>query len=395
VIEVAAGLVGSAFLLLGLTIATIGLIGLFRFPNLFEQLHAAGLITGPAAILVLLASLASGSVHILTSALLVVAFILITSSLSTHVIALAAWRQGETAGRGANGTAVDRTATSTSMRLVVATDGTVAAGTALELAASVRWPEGSRLHVVGVTEGDLPSLSEPDDPTAAGDPTAARSTVEAAAGRLDRPGLRVEAIVRGGDPATAIVDEAEALDADLVIVGTRDQSRVRSLLAGSVAAGVLDGAMAPVLVARRPVVRTVLLATDGSTWSDAAIDVVARWPMFEDVEVEVLSVAALAPHYRELPPLRTMREATLRSRHRGQADAAVAELRAAGRRASANVRAGEPGPTIVGFAEQAGIDLIVLGSRGRTGLQRMVLGSVARDVLGATGVSVLVVRGPR
>src|SRR5690349_8035032 len=109
---------------------------MFRFPNLFEQLHAAGLITGPAAILVLIASLASGSVHILTSAILVVAFILVTSSLSTHVIALAAWRERDASGRGgrrAHGGAiagVDGVVVPEPMHLVVAHDGTPGAGTA-------------------------------------------------------------------------------------------------------------------------------------------------------------------------------------------------------------------------------------------------------------------------
>jgi monovalent cation/proton antiporter MnhG/PhaG subunit len=401
-IDIVVGTLGSILLLLGLTLATIGLIGLFRFPDLFEQLHAAGLITAPGAILVLVASLASGNVGILTSAILVVAFILITSSLSTHVIALAAWRERASSGRGAakvdgDGVAEAGGPVPEPMHVVLAHDGTAAAETALELAAAVRWPAGSQIHVVGVTEGDLPSLDEPDAGAAVGDAssTTARAALTAAADRLAHPGRRVEAIIRGGDPAAAIVDTADMLGADLVIMGTRGHGRVRSLLAGSVASGVLDRSASPVLVVRRPVLRTVLLATDGSIESDAAIAAVATWPMFEDVEVQVLSVASLAPHYRELPPMRTMREATLRSRHRGHVDAAVAVLRAAGRRATASVRTGEPAGTIVDIAELAAVDLIVLGSRGRSGLRRMVLGSVARDVLDASAASVLIVRASR
>jgi len=83
---------GVAVLLLGLALASIGLIGMFRRPTIFEQLHAAGLVTGPGVILVLIASLATVNAEIVTSALLVVVFVLVTSSLSTHAIALAAWR---------------------------------------------------------------------------------------------------------------------------------------------------------------------------------------------------------------------------------------------------------------------------------------------------------------
>ena len=84
------GLVGSVLVLLGLTLATIGLYGLLRKPDIFEQLHPAGLITGPAVLLVLLASIGTGNAEIITSAILVIGFVLVTSSLSSHAIAQAA-----------------------------------------------------------------------------------------------------------------------------------------------------------------------------------------------------------------------------------------------------------------------------------------------------------------
>ena len=55
-----------------------------------HQLHPAGLITGPAVLLVLLASIGSGRPEIITSAVLVIGFVLVTSSLSSHAIAQAA-----------------------------------------------------------------------------------------------------------------------------------------------------------------------------------------------------------------------------------------------------------------------------------------------------------------
>jgi multicomponent Na+:H+ antiporter subunit G len=83
-------IVGAALLALGLLLATIGLIGLLRLPDIFHQLHPAGLVTGPAVILVLLAAVATGSAKIITSAALVILFVLVTSPLSTHAIAQAA-----------------------------------------------------------------------------------------------------------------------------------------------------------------------------------------------------------------------------------------------------------------------------------------------------------------
>ena len=85
---IAAGLIA-----LGLLLATIGLYGLLRFPDIFHQLHPAGLVTGPAVLLVLLAAVATGSAEIITSAALVLPFVLVTSPLSTHAIAQAARRR--------------------------------------------------------------------------------------------------------------------------------------------------------------------------------------------------------------------------------------------------------------------------------------------------------------
>jgi len=85
--------VGAVLLGLGLLLATVGLYGLLRIPDIFQQLHPAGLITGPAVIVVLLASVATGSGKIISSAVLVLLFVLITSPLSTHAIAQAARRR--------------------------------------------------------------------------------------------------------------------------------------------------------------------------------------------------------------------------------------------------------------------------------------------------------------
>lgn len=82
--------VAAALLFGGLTLATIGLFGLLRMRDVFHQLHPAGLISGPALLLVLLAAIGTRSAEIITSAALVFVFLLITSSLSNQAIANAA-----------------------------------------------------------------------------------------------------------------------------------------------------------------------------------------------------------------------------------------------------------------------------------------------------------------
>jgi len=86
-------IVGVALLALGLSLSTIGMYGLLRKPEIFGQLHAAGLITGPAIVLILLASVATRNVEVITSAALLALFLLITSPLSTSAIAQAAHRR--------------------------------------------------------------------------------------------------------------------------------------------------------------------------------------------------------------------------------------------------------------------------------------------------------------
>jgi monovalent cation/proton antiporter MnhG/PhaG subunit len=91
--DVVVDILGSALLLLGLTLATVGLYGMLRKPDIFHQLHAAGLVTGAAVLLILLASFATGSAEIITSAILVGGFVLVTAPLSGHAVARAAWRR--------------------------------------------------------------------------------------------------------------------------------------------------------------------------------------------------------------------------------------------------------------------------------------------------------------
>ncbi len=369
------GLLGSLLLATGLLLATVGLFGMFRRPEIFAQLHAAGIVTGPAVILVLLASLATGRAETITSALLVVGFVLVTGSLSTHVIADAAWRR-RTSPAAARPREPDR--------VVIAYDGSPGADLACDLVASLPWPARTTIQVVGVQDADLPAL------TARGvDPVARDTEAKAlddrlrdAAERLRGSAPAVEWRRLAGEPADAIVEHARVVTADLVITGSRGLG-YRSLVLGSVANDVIDRAPCPVLVARSPAIRSVLLATDGSEESAAAIDLLAGWPIFADLPVRVLSVTADEPADEPAgaPP---------NADRRRLADAATQRLIAAGRTAVPVVRTGEAVGEIV--AEARPDELIVIGSRGRTGLTRALLGSVARGVLLSTETSVLIVR---
>lgn len=89
--------IAIALLFTGLTLVTIGLFGMLRLDDILHQLHAAGLVTGPGIVLILLAAIGSRSAEVMTSAALVLLFVLVTSPLSAHAIAQAAMRRDEDA----------------------------------------------------------------------------------------------------------------------------------------------------------------------------------------------------------------------------------------------------------------------------------------------------------
>jgi nucleotide-binding universal stress UspA family protein len=234
--------------------------------------------------------------------------------------------------------------------------------------ASVAWGPGAEIRVVGAIEGDIqPARAGDEEDEAADSPPDLAASIAAAADRLASTSAAVSHVIRRGDPAGAIAAEASALRADLVVVGSRGLNPVQALLAGSVAEAVLDAAPGPVLVARGRAVRSVLLAADGTATSEAAIEVVARWPMFEDVPIRVLSVATNASHYGDVRVAGSLSGSADAARHQRIADAGAVRLRNAGRRAVPRLRTGDAVAMIRSEARAEAVDLIVLGSRGSAG----------------------------
>lgn len=138
----------------------------------------------------------------------------------------------------------------------------------------------------------------------------------------------------------------------------------------------------------------ILLATDGSKFSDAAAHSVARQFRRQDTEVRVLSVVEpisetpppqMSPHYYpelidQVAEAKEMAERTAKM------------LAEAGFKVSTSVATGDPKTVILEEATDWGADLIVLGSHGRTGLERFLLGSVSEAIARRTTCSVEIVR---
>jgi nucleotide-binding universal stress UspA family protein len=198
------------------------------------------------------------------------------------------------------------------------------------------------------------------------------------------PALTVDYLVRGGDTPAAILRAADEVDADLIVMGTHGRSGLDRLLCGSVAESVLQRSRRPVLVVRQTDVsrtekpiRIVLHPTDFSGPSRRALGV--AWALARSHRARLVLLHAgpgdLGPERAELAQLKE------------QSDRAGLDV-------SVDTRFGEGDPVteILLAARDLGCDLIVLGSHGHTGFDRLMVGSVAESVIREAPCLTLVVK---
>jgi nucleotide-binding universal stress UspA family protein len=294
------------------------------------------------------------------------------------------------------------------MRILIATDGSPSAQRACVLAGSIDWPAGSTIRIVTV----LPYLSDLGGTVMpAGTPTrdedaeasmlrdvARHATLVAR--DLAKSELVVDTVILRGSAAHEIVAEVERFDPDLVMVGSRGHGPIESMVLGSVADQVVDRVHRPVLVARGSKVRRVVLGTDGSPAARAAVGIVSTWPLFAGTSVQVVSVAAnRLPWWSGMgdSDAHTAQSAFDTALEAGREIAvsvsqeAADVLRESGHSVQRVVCSGDPAYELLVEARAYEADLIVVGSRGNTGLKRLWLGSVARNVVHHADCSVLVV----
>jgi nucleotide-binding universal stress UspA family protein len=138
----------------------------------------------------------------------------------------------------------------------------------------------------------------------------------------------------------------------------------------------------------------MLLAIDDSKFSEAAVQAVIAHHKLQGLEVQVLHVieppvSLMAPEITAyVPPMESVEEAN------ALAAKAAGALRSAGVTVTTAILHGDPKSVILDDAKAWGPDLIVLGSHGRKGLERFLVGSVSEAVLRHAHCSVEIVRLP-
>lgn len=277
------------------------------------------------------------------------------------------------------------------MRLLLATDGSAGAATAVDLVASVPWPDGTAVDVVRVVDTLLstwayaptPDLQIPHEQLIA----EGRQTVDQVARQLRDRGLRASGFVLQGPEVPSLVDQARRSGADMVVCGSRGRGHLRSVMLGSVSAGVAARAACSVLVVRQPTITRALLALDGSPSATAAEHLVATLPAFAGRALDLVTVTG--------PPIGPEEEWAAHVRLIRQLQRSIGDrLRGSGRDAQELMLTGKPAPEIVEQARTSGADLIVLGAHAQTSLDRLLLGSTTLEVLTHSHASVLVAREP-
>jgi len=278
-------------------------------------------------------------------------------------------------------------------KIAVATDFAPSASHAVVAASELAAKFGAELAIIHVVE---PSPLGPD-PAIVKD--AGQRALDAAVIRVrdDIPGAG--GVLLAGHPAEEVISFAERSATDLVVVGTRGQGALERWVLGSVAAKVVRACRCVLAVhdaLRAP--RRILVATDFGASSTRAVELAARLATAYAARLTLLHVVEDTPPSYAVDALyagsltRSFDDLE-RAAQTALEDVAQTMSGAVGDR-SVLVRRGKAWSEIAAEAEKGQHDLVVLGTHGRAGLSRWLLGSVAEKVLRSALPPVLTVREP-
>jgi nucleotide-binding universal stress UspA family protein len=205
--------------------------------------------------------------------------------------------------------------------------------------------------------------------------------LESIRARAIKAGVTCEtALHESTDAAQAIVDEATEKKVDMIVIGRRGRKGVAKALMGEVAAKVITHAPCKVLVVPKAAqidYKNILVATDGLTQAKAAV-------------TEAIAIAKRCGSH--LIALSAMRDETERAEAIKFANEAAELAKKEGISTEAVTPMGRSFNVIVETAGGRSVDLIVMGTYGKTGVKKLLMGSATEKVIGTAGCAVLVVK---
>jgi nucleotide-binding universal stress UspA family protein len=265
-------------------------------------------------------------------------------------------------------------------KLMVATDGSKYSERAIREAISLAKICSSNLIAVSVVKTNLefdsvlPQFVEKAEQEAI-------KHLESVKTQATKEGVNCITIVsRSEEPYEDIVHHASKNNVDMIIMGTHGKTHMKRLMMGSVTALVIGHAPCNVLVLplnSKVKCKNVLIATDGSKYSEAAASEALGIAKRCGSSLIVISVASSDAEI-----------ASAKDNVHKVSEAAEKE----GIKTASVVTTGKPYEAIIETSKQKKADLIVVGSHGRTGLARLLMGSVTERVIGHAETAVLVVK---
>ena len=287
------------------------------------------------------------------------------------------------------------------MKILLADDGSQHAQATVRLLKDLPLPPKSRVHVLrAFLTGQIDILTQMEQ--------GLKHTID----QLHESGIRANSELLLGYPAETIVKKATEMKPDLIVIGAKGLRATLGILLGGVAQQVVEYACCPVQVVRAPYhgIKHILLATDGSLYSQRAARYLSRFPIPEKTEIGVIHTLAPAPipvsspaylgGWHDVPyPVHTPEEkadALEKQEKEGQAllDRACNLLLKKGIESTPVLLRGDAATEIIEYSDKEAVDLIVAGSRGLSSFQGWLMGSVSRKLVHYSNCSVLIVKQP-
>jgi hypothetical protein len=268
-------------------------------------------------------------------------------------------------------------------RFLVASDGSEFSASAVREAIGMAKKCGAQVHVMSLVASGVEHEALGES-ILKQELEGAQVHLEKIKAQADAAGVACEThLIHGQSVDREIVDLADRIKADVIVMGRRGRRGLARLMLGHATAQVIGQAHCNVLVvprAARVEGRHIVLATDGSRFAETAAVTAGVLAKVCSSPVTVTSVT-MESHGPER-----------RSEAKEAVERVVAHMRSEGTTAEGRVVHGEPASVIADVARETGADLIVTGSHGRTGLERVLLGSTSERILNETPCAVLVVK---
>jgi len=228
--------------------------------------------------------------------------------------------------------------------------------------------------------------------------------------------LRGRTVVREGNPANEVVAAAKSLKADLIVLSNTGRSGLKRVLLGSTAERIVRHAPCPVLTMRRqqsgaamrllsqeqPLYlerlpwRKILVPLDFSLTSLRALGVAVPLAKQSGARLLLLNVVEPNPYATGMEgAVLVMPDATVARNAKQQLPEVARRFVPKSVRVTSVVARGRAADVIVETAKAKGVDLIVLSTHGHTGLDRLLMGSTAEQVVRQAKCPVFIVRKPR